>query len=540
MESLEICRTFQEDLKGILFDGSNLESEDAELYDYISSLKNPKDILVHSSNLKEEGNSSFKGGDLDGALEKYSLSMVFLSCLDLNETGVRISFSQLATSVVLNMAASFLKKKEFGNVGHFCSIVLNHNPDNVKALFRRANAAIGLGNYELASWDLKVAHDVEPSNQEVMRKLREVEQILNSLPEKNHGQGKKEGEMSLGEGNEIEQCEMMDVETDNKSNSVKEVGSTKGRPKEKEVALSEGGNDKEMLDVGSGNATKVGGSAPKVTKTKYHFRNRRKPGSALVISKDDYLLLAKGKTIQHFNLRSGTTMSIKAIGTPRKLPGKNSKNRTQHFPSSPPIQQDENMDPKVSIDNVSHGEPCQSEDNSVMEISPPCPEEVKKSQPADANETLPSSHINPFDESPTCFPAVVASSCIFSSFSITTGIRSPTRRAQSRALKRGAQRSRRFNHKNLALIQSNQGCHCRYNMGRIVKHDDHHLAQRLSSHRSGMKRKSISYDYPDLSHQPKKLLIIMNETGNSYSRSSVCNFALQTDVVMMAKNSASG
>ncbi|KAL2942337.1 Peptidyl-prolyl cis-trans isomerase FKBP62 [Bienertia sinuspersici] len=389
MESLETCRTFQEDLKYILFDGSNLESEDAKLYDYISSLKNPKDILVHSSNLKEEGNSSFKGGDLDGALEKYSLSMVFLSCLDLNVTGVRISFSQLATSVVLNMAASFLKKKEFRNVGHFCSIVLNHNPDNVKALFRRANTAMGLGNYELASWDLKAAHEVEPSNQEVMRKLREVEQILNSIPEKNHGQGKKEGEMSLGfsnhikdlrieerefnrneeeisEGNEIKQCEMMDVETDNKSNSVKEVGSAKGRPKEKEVALSEGGNDKEMLDVGSGNATKVGGSAPKVTKSKYHFQNRRKPGSALVISKDDYLLLAKGKTIQHFNLRSGTTMSIKAIGTPHKLPGKNSKNRTQHLPSSPPIQQDENMDPKVSIDNVSHGEPCRSEDNSVM------------------------------------------------------------------------------------------------------------------------------------------------------------------------------
>ncbi|KAL2926466.1 Sterol 3-beta-glucosyltransferase [Bienertia sinuspersici] len=403
---------------------------------------------------------------------------------------------------------------------------------------------MGLGNYELASWDLKVAHEVEPSNQEVMRKLREVEQILNSIPEKNHGQGEKEEEVSLGfsnhikdlrieeiefnrneeeisEGNEMEQCEMMDVETDNKSNSVKEVGSAKGRPKEKEVALSEGGTDKEMLDVGSGNATKVGGSAPKVTKSKYHFQNRRKPGSALIISKDDYLLLAKGKTIQHSNLRSGTTMSIKAIGTPHKLPGKNSKNRTQHLPSSPPIQQDENMDPKVSIDNVSHGEPCRSEDNSVMEISPPCPEEVQESQPAEANETLPSSHINPFDESPTCFQAVVASSCIFSSFSITTGIRSPTRRAQSQALKRGAQRSRRFNHKNLALIQSNQGCHCRYNIGRIVKHDDHHSAQRLSSHRSGMKRKSISYDYPDLSHQPKKLLIIMNETCNSYSCSSV-------------------
>ncbi|KAL2944533.1 Peptidyl-prolyl cis-trans isomerase D, partial [Bienertia sinuspersici] len=184
-------RTFQEDFKGILFDGSNLESEDAELYDYISSLKNPKDVLFHCSNLKEEGNSSFKEGDLNGALEKYSLSMVFLSCLVLSEVDVRISFSQLATSVVLNMAASFLKKKEFRQGGHFCSIVLNHNPDNVKVLFRKANAAMGLGNYELASWDLEVAHEVEPSNQEVMRKLIEVEQILNSPQRRIMGKGRK-------------------------------------------------------------------------------------------------------------------------------------------------------------------------------------------------------------------------------------------------------------------------------------------------------------------------------------------------------------
>ncbi|KAL2942566.1 Peptidyl-prolyl cis-trans isomerase FKBP62 [Bienertia sinuspersici] len=168
MESLEICRTFQEDLKDILFDGSNLESEDAELYDYISSLKNHKD--------RKE--TPLLEGDLDGALEKYSLSM------------------QLVLFLIWLLV--FLRRKSLRQGGHFCSIILNHNPDSVKALFRRANAAMGLGNYELASWDLKVAHEVEPSNQEVMRKLREVEQILNSLPEKNHGQGKKEGEMSLG------------------------------------------------------------------------------------------------------------------------------------------------------------------------------------------------------------------------------------------------------------------------------------------------------------------------------------------------------
>ncbi|KAL2935624.1 Peptidyl-prolyl cis-trans isomerase FKBP62 [Bienertia sinuspersici] len=138
-------------------------------------IENPKGVLENSRNLKDEGNISFKVGDFDIALEKYSLSCVFLSYVDLQEEDARSSFSQLASIVVLNMAASLLKKKEFEHVGQLCSIVLNYNPNNVKALFRRANAAIGLGKHELASWDLRVALEVEPTNQEVVRKLKEVE-----------------------------------------------------------------------------------------------------------------------------------------------------------------------------------------------------------------------------------------------------------------------------------------------------------------------------------------------------------------------------
>ncbi|KAL2932494.1 Peptidyl-prolyl cis-trans isomerase FKBP62 [Bienertia sinuspersici] len=92
------------------------------------------------------------------------------------------------------MAASLLKKKEFEHVGHLCSIVLNYNPNNVKALFRRANAAIGLGEYKLAYWDLRVVLEVEPSNQEVVKKLKEVEQILRSPPKQSNGQAKEQQE----------------------------------------------------------------------------------------------------------------------------------------------------------------------------------------------------------------------------------------------------------------------------------------------------------------------------------------------------------
>lgn len=96
----------------------------------------------------------------------------------------RISFSHLASSVVLNMVADLLKK-EFKQVGHLCSVILGHNPKNVKPLLRRANAAIGLGKYELVIWDLRMTHEVDPYNQDVERKCY---RILRSQLDNNHGQ----------------------------------------------------------------------------------------------------------------------------------------------------------------------------------------------------------------------------------------------------------------------------------------------------------------------------------------------------------------
>ncbi|KAL2920789.1 Peptidyl-prolyl cis-trans isomerase FKBP62 [Bienertia sinuspersici] len=198
MGSLNFCLDIRKDLKGILFDGSNLENEDSDLFEFISNLENPKGVLEHSRIIKDEGNSSFKEGDLDSALEKYSLSCVFLSCLALLEGDARNSFSQLASSVILDMVASLLKKKEFEHVGQLCSIVLNYNPKNVKALFQRANAAIELGEYELTCWDLRIAPNVESLNQEVVQKLRKVEQILHSFPKKSIGQGKEKHQEECG------------------------------------------------------------------------------------------------------------------------------------------------------------------------------------------------------------------------------------------------------------------------------------------------------------------------------------------------------
>ncbi|KAL2897249.1 Dopamine D2-like receptor [Bienertia sinuspersici] len=170
-------------------------------------LEIPKGVLENSRNMKDEVTFLKKEGDFDNALENYNFS-----CED-----ARSSFSQLASTVVLNLAASLLKEKE-------------------------VNETIGLGKYELASWDLRVALKVESSNQEVVRKLKKVEQIMHSILKNSHGQGKKKQKEcgpiypingSIGNErdsnqyerdnficNDFDDCNMMEVEKSDERDSV--------------------------------------------------------------------------------------------------------------------------------------------------------------------------------------------------------------------------------------------------------------------------------------------------------------------------------
>ncbi|KAL2926470.1 Peptidyl-prolyl cis-trans isomerase PASTICCINO1 [Bienertia sinuspersici] len=365
---------------------SNLEKEDSDLFRFVSTLDNPKGVLEHSSNFKDEGNSSFKEGDFENALEKYSLSCVFLSCLDVQEEDARSSFSHLASIVILNMAACLLKKKEFAHVGQLCSIVQNYNPKNVKALFRRANAAIRLGEYELACWDLRVAQEAESSNTKIGRKLKEVEQILHARPRKCNVQGnKKQLEERLQEAsepiakvsnqyerenstcNDIDISNMMEVDKrgerviENDTNRVKEIPSTK------EVVMSDQEKTEGVSVIGIARKKKV-------DRSKVHFQNKRKPEWGLTISRRDYQLLAKGRTVQHLNPRLGIVMSIRVLSTPQEHSYKISESHTQQTPQSSPRHQGELFHHKGVDDSATHDVIEQSERNLVREISPSSPE----------------------------------------------------------------------------------------------------------------------------------------------------------------------
>ncbi|KAL2921823.1 70 kDa peptidyl-prolyl isomerase [Bienertia sinuspersici] len=143
MVSFQDYEQIKKEIRGLLIDKDRFDPEDTScLFSYIDDLDNPKELLEHIKEFREDGNSFFRKGDVDSALEKYGFAGIFLTCLALEKEVDKETFVNITCVVLLNMAACFLRKKEFMPAGKFCTIVLDLNPRSVKALFRRASAAM--------------------------------------------------------------------------------------------------------------------------------------------------------------------------------------------------------------------------------------------------------------------------------------------------------------------------------------------------------------------------------------------------------------
>ncbi|KAL2899030.1 70 kDa peptidyl-prolyl isomerase [Bienertia sinuspersici] len=68
---------------------------------------------------------------------------LFLNLISTSEDSRR-----LAICILMNSDVCFSKKKEFVQVGQICSVVLEFDPNNVKAMFKRAVAVIELGKHD--------------------------------------------------------------------------------------------------------------------------------------------------------------------------------------------------------------------------------------------------------------------------------------------------------------------------------------------------------------------------------------------------------
>lgn len=108
----------------------------------------------HACGCQEQGDIAFKGGKLQSAVDLYQ------EAID-NATAAEAGLRAAATN---NRAFALLKLNRPADAYADCEAVLAMEPDNVKAVFRKAEACRLLGRREDAHVLLQRCLELEPSN----------------------------------------------------------------------------------------------------------------------------------------------------------------------------------------------------------------------------------------------------------------------------------------------------------------------------------------------------------------------------------------
>lgn len=128
---------------------------------------NTQEKIEAAGKKKEEGNAWFKAGKYERASRRYEKAAKFIE-YDTSFTDEEKQQSKvLKISCKLNNAACKLKLKDYKEAEKLCSKVLELDGQNVKALYRRAQAYIQLVDLDLAEIDIKRALEIDPDNRDV-------------------------------------------------------------------------------------------------------------------------------------------------------------------------------------------------------------------------------------------------------------------------------------------------------------------------------------------------------------------------------------
>ncbi|TKY87796.1 hypothetical protein EX895_003377 [Sporisorium graminicola] len=136
--------------------------------------------LSKAEDLKALGNKAFEQGDLAEALNKWHHSLLYCAGINSFATlyGARSTDAEndraagITSAVYNNMAACYLRQSKWEKAIYAATKALALAPENLKALYRRAEAYLELGRNQLAARDVDIALDLRPQDP-VIRKLGE-------------------------------------------------------------------------------------------------------------------------------------------------------------------------------------------------------------------------------------------------------------------------------------------------------------------------------------------------------------------------------
>ncbi|XP_051765619.1 peptidyl-prolyl cis-trans isomerase FKBP8 [Ctenopharyngodon idella] len=136
----------------------------------------PLERISLANRKRERGNVHYQRGDYAFAVNSYGIA------LQITEASSRVDISQQEEEELLdmkvkclnNMAAAQLKLDHYEAALRSCVSVLAHQPDNVKALFRKGKVLALQGEYAEAIKTLKRALKLEPINKTIHAELSKL------------------------------------------------------------------------------------------------------------------------------------------------------------------------------------------------------------------------------------------------------------------------------------------------------------------------------------------------------------------------------
>ena len=123
--------------------------------------------------VQASGTVAFKAGDYEEALESYEDATGYLDYGEKAE-GKEEECQTMYMSCTLNGAQCCIKQGEFSQAVDLCTRALMRDESNVKALFRRGQARMHMGEWAEAKADLRQASTLDPKNKEVRDAFAEV------------------------------------------------------------------------------------------------------------------------------------------------------------------------------------------------------------------------------------------------------------------------------------------------------------------------------------------------------------------------------
>ncbi|KAL4438419.1 hypothetical protein ABPG74_009458 [Tetrahymena malaccensis] len=157
---------------------------EVELIDFRERTKTKWDYSLEerveiAKKYKDDGNDAFKKGDLEEA------DVLYDQCIDYVDFGEDVNGSlELKFTAYLNQATVYNKQKKWDKAIKNCTIVIEKQPKNVKAYFRRGTARMNYGFLDEAKADFQKAQELDPSNAEVINSLKIVAQKQKEANEK--------------------------------------------------------------------------------------------------------------------------------------------------------------------------------------------------------------------------------------------------------------------------------------------------------------------------------------------------------------------